>query len=109
MPHDSYCIAMNSNQGKGRSLIYLATHLALVEGAKIAFFANEMDFSSMQLAALSVVNNAPAIQKLHGNEINIPEKRFKTGTYLDNNGNIICAFERTALISCHHLIIIFYK
>ena len=89
MPHDSYCIAMNSNQGKGRSLIFLAMHLALVEGANIAFFGNEMDFSSMQLAGLSVVNNSPAIQKLHGNEINIPEKRFKTGAYLDANNNII--------------------
>lgn len=89
MKHDSYCIAMNSNQGKGRSLIYIATHLALVEGAKVAFFGNEMGFESMQLAALSVVNNAPAIQKLHGNEINIPEKRFKSGAYLDANNNII--------------------
>lgn len=89
MKHDSYCIAMNSNQGKGRSMIFLATHLALVEGAKVAFFGNEMDFNSMQLACFSVVNNSPAIQNLHGNEINIPEKRFKSGTYLDNNGNII--------------------
>lgn len=89
MPHDSYCIAMNSNQGKGRSLIFLAMHLALVEGANIAFFGNEMDFSSMQLAGLSVVNNSPAIQKLHGNEIRIPEKRFKTGAYFDSNNNII--------------------
>ena len=89
MKHDSYCIAMNSNQGKGRSLIYLATHLALVEGAKVAFFGNEMDYNSMQLACLSVVNNSPAIQNLHGNEIHIPEKRFKTGAYLDANGNIV--------------------
>lgn len=89
MKHDSYCIAMNSNQGKGRSMIFLATHLALVEGAKVAFFGNEMDFNSMQLACLSVVNNSPAIQNLHGNEINIPEKRFKSGAYLDSNNNII--------------------
>lgn len=89
MKHDSYCIAMNSNQGKGRSLIFLAMHLALCEGANVAFFGNEMDFSSMQLAGISVVNNSPAIQKLHGNEISIPEKRFKTGAYLDGSGNII--------------------
>ena len=89
MKHDSYCIAMNSNQGKGRSLIYLAMHLGLVEGANVAFFGNEMDFNSMQLAGLSVVNNSPAIQNLHGNEIHIPEKRFKTGSYLDADGNII--------------------
>ena len=89
MPHDSYCIAMNSNQGKGRSLIFMAMHLALVEGANVAFFGNEMDFSSMQLAGLSVVNNSPAIQNLHGNEIHIPEKRFKTGSYLDADGNVI--------------------
>jgi replicative DNA helicase len=89
MEHDSYCIAMNSNQGKGRALIYLAMHIALVEGVNVAFFGNEMDFNSMQLAGLSVVNNAPAIQKLHGNEIHIPEKRFKTGAYFDSNNNII--------------------
>ena len=89
MEHDSYCIAMNSNQGKGRSLIFLAMHLALCEGANVAFFGNEMDFSSMQLAGLSAVNNSPAIQKLHGNEIHIQEKRFKTGAYLDANNNII--------------------
>lgn len=89
MPHDSYCIAMNSNQGKGRSMIFLATTLALCEGANVAFFGNEMDSSSMQLACLSVVNNNPAIQKLHGNEIYIPEKRFKTGAYHDSNKQII--------------------
>lgn len=89
MKHDSYCIAMNSNQGKGRSMIFLATHLALCEGANVAFFGNEMDYNSMKLAAISVVNNSPHIQKLHGNEIHIPEKRFKTGTYLDSEGKII--------------------
>ena len=89
MKHDSYCIAMNSNQGKGRSLIFLATTLALCEDAKVAFFGNEMDYNSMQLACLSVVNNNPAIQKLHGNQINIPEKRFKSGAYLDDNGSVI--------------------
>ena len=89
MKHDSYCIAMNSNQGKGRSLINLAMHLALVEGANVGFYANEMSFESMRLAGLSVVNNSPAIQKLHGHQLAIPEKRFKSGTYLDNDGNII--------------------
>ena len=89
MKHDSYCIAMNSNQGKGRSMIYLAMHLALVEDANVAFFGNEMEDKSMQLAGLSVINNSPAIQKLHGNEIHIPEKRFKTGAYLDANGKVL--------------------
>lgn len=89
MKHDSYCIAMNSNQGKGRSMIFWAVHLACCEDINVAFFGNEMDYRSMQLAALSVVNNSPYIQKLHGNEIHIPEKRFKTGSYLDSNGNII--------------------
>ena len=89
MKHDSYCIAMNSNQGKGRSMIFLAMHLALVEGANVAFFGNEMDFSSMQLAGTSVILNSPAIQKLHGNQLHVPEKRFKTGTYLDSNGSIV--------------------
>lgn len=89
MQHDSYCIAMNSNMGKGRSLIYLAMHLALCEGLNIAFFANETSFESMRLAGITTVLNAPQIQQLHGHQLNITEKRFKSGAYLGADGNII--------------------
>lgn len=89
MPGDSLGVLAQSNSGKGRSLIYLAIHLALCEQVKIGFVANEMSAESMRNAAIAVVCNSPSIQKLHGNELYIQEKRFKTGAYKDNNGNII--------------------
>lgn len=89
MPGDSLGILAGSNFGKGRVLIYLCTHLALCEGLKIGFIANEMSAESMRLAEITTVLNSPSIQKLHGNKLNITEKRFKTGAYKDDNGNII--------------------
>lgn len=89
MPGDSLGLLALSNSGKGRSLIYLASHLALVEGATTAVFANEMLPESMRLAYHVTVCNSPKIQKLHGNEIHIPERRYKYGAYLDTDGNII--------------------
>lgn len=89
MPGDSLGVLAASNSGKGRSLIYLATHLALVEKVKVGFIANEMGADSMQNAEMSVILNSPVIQNLHGNELCIQEKRFKTGAYKDNSGNLI--------------------
>lgn len=89
MPGDSLGVLAASNSGKGRSLIYLATHLALVEKVKVAFIANEMGAESMRNAEISVILNSPVIQNLHGNELCIEEKRFKTGIYKDSYGNII--------------------
>lgn len=89
MPGDSLGVLALSNSGKGRSLIYLATHLALVEGVKVAFMANEMSAESMRNAEISVILNSPTIQNLHGNKLSVQEKRFKTGAYRDNNGDII--------------------
>lgn len=89
MPGDSLGVLAASNSGKGRSLIYLATHLALVEKVKVGFIANEMGADSMQNAEIAVILNSPAIQNLHGNELAVQEKRFKTGAYKDNSGNII--------------------
>lgn len=89
MPGDSLGVLAQSNSGKGRSLIFLAMHLALCEGVKVGFVANEMSAESMRNAAIAVVCNSPSIQKLHGNELSIQEKRFKTGAYKDNSGNII--------------------
>lgn len=89
MPGDSLGVLALSNSGKGRSLIYLATHLALVEKVKVAFIANEMGAESMRNAEIAVILNSPSIQNLHGNELCIQEKRFKTGAYRDDNGSII--------------------
>lgn len=89
MPGDSLGVLAGSNFGKGRSLVYLATHLALTQNLKVAIIANESNEQSTRLAEISVVLNSPSIQKLHGNKLNITEKRFKTGAYKDNSGNII--------------------
>ena len=89
MPGDSLGVLAASNSGKGRSLIYLATHLALVEKVKVGFVANEMGAESMKNAEIAVILNSPIIQNLHGNELCIQEKRFKTGSYKDDSGNII--------------------
>ena len=40
-------------------------------------------------AEIAVILNSPAIQNLHGNELAVQEKRFKTGAYKDNSGNLI--------------------
>lgn len=89
MPGDSMGILAGSNMGKGRLLIWLAMHLVALNGVKVGFLANEMNFESMRNAGLAVVFNSPLIQKLHGNKLSIEEKRFKTGTYKDVNGDII--------------------
>ena len=60
-----------------------------MENVKVAFIANEMSAESMKNAEISVILNSPDIQKLHGNKLNIQEKRFKTGAYKDSDGNII--------------------
>lgn len=89
LPGDTYGIGALSNSGKGRSLIYLCTHLALVENVKCAFFANEMQTDKMLRCIHVSVLNSPAIQKLFGHEISITEERFKHGLYLNSNKEII--------------------
>ena len=89
MPGDSMGVLAGSNFGKGRSLIWLAIHLAALNNIRVAFIANEMSFESMRNAGLAVIFNSPLIQKLHGNQLSIEEKRFKTGAYKDSYGNII--------------------
>lgn len=89
MEHDSYCFAMQSNSGKSRLIISFFTHLALVENLNVALFSNESSFEAMRLASITTVLNSPQIQALHGNQLNITEKRFKSGTYLNDHGEII--------------------
>ena len=89
MPGDSMGVLASSNCGKGRLLTWLAMHLVALNDLRVGFIANEMSFESMRNAGLAVVFNSPLIQKLHGNQLSIEEKRFKTGTYKDVNGDII--------------------
>lgn len=78
-----------SNSGKGRSLVYLLTHLALCENATVALFGNEMLPESMRLAYHTTIFNSKDIQWIHGNELCIPEMRYKHGAYKGNDGEII--------------------
>lgn len=90
VPGDLTAIGATSNSGKGRSLIFLAAHLALCEGANVAFYGNEMSAQSMQLAYFTTVLNSPKIRKLiGGNEIIIPERNLSHGLFEDSNRDLI--------------------
>lgn len=86
---DTMGIFALSNSGKGRSLVYLLTHLALEQGATVSLFANEMLPESMRLAFHTTVFNSPVLQFRHGSDLCIPEMRYKHGAYKDNNGEIV--------------------
>ena len=74
-----------SNAGKGRSLIYVACHLAMVGGAKVTILENEMDLQRMNQAFITTACNAPYAQQLTGCKLQIPEKRLVLASYLDNS------------------------
>lgn len=74
-----------SNAGKGRSLMYLACHLAMVGGAKVTILENEMDLQRMNQAFFVTACNAPYAQELTGCKLHIPEKRLVLASYLDNS------------------------
>ena len=86
MPKDSVFWGACSNSGKGRSLMYMACYLAMVQGASITILENEMDYARMASAALVTACNAPFAQELTGCKLFIPEKRIVTALYKDNNG-----------------------
>lgn len=70
-----------SNSGKGRNLIYLATYLAFVEGAKVYLCSNEMSLDKQKRAVLTTACNAPYMKKLTGTDLVIPEKRLVLASY----------------------------
>ena len=81
---DSLFYGSLTNSGKGRSLIYIACYLAMVEGAKVSILENEMDLQRMRQAFITTALNADYAQKLTGCKLAIPEKRLVLASYLDN-------------------------
>ena len=90
VPGDLTAIGATSNSGKGRSLIYLAAHLALCEDANVAFYGNEMSAESMRTAYYSAVLSSPKIRELiGGDEIFINERDLVSGLFIDADKNPI--------------------
>lgn len=83
-PGDSLASLAISNSGKGRNLIYLATYLAFVEGAKVYLCSNEMSLDKQKRAVLTTACNAPYMKKLTGTNLVIPEKRLVLASYLSD-------------------------
>ena len=82
---DSLFYGSRTNQGKGRSLIYIAGYLTMVEEAVVSMLENEMDLQRMNQAFLVTACNAPYAQKLTGCKLHIPEKRLVLASYLDKS------------------------
>ena len=93
VPKDSMFWGACSNNGKGRSLIYLAVYLAMTQGASVTVLENEMDYQRMAQAALVTACNAPFAQELTGCKLYIPEKRIVTALYKDNNGDFLYRYK----------------
>lgn len=96
--NDSFCGAIKgdvlgigaySNSGKGRLLTYILTHMSCCEDLDVALIANEMNEIKMKTAAYTTIFNSPKIKKLHGEDLILPQKRFKSGWYKDSKGEII--------------------
>lgn len=82
---DSLFYGSVTNAGKGRSLIYIACYLAMIEGARVSILENEMDLLRMKQAFMTTALNADYAQKLTGCKLAIPEKRLVLASYLDNS------------------------
>jgi hypothetical protein len=86
---DTLGICGLSNSGKGRMLSYILAHLFACEDLTVGLMSNEMGEKSMSNAVLTASFNSKKIQKIHGEELLIPQKRFTSGWYKDANGEII--------------------
>jgi len=86
---DTLGICGLSNSGKGRMLSYILAHLFACEDLTVGLMSNEMNEKSMKNAVLTASFNSKKIQKIHGEELSMPQKRFTSGWYKDSNGEII--------------------
>lgn len=86
---DTLGVIATSNSGKGRNLIYLATYLAFIEGAKVYLASNEMSLDKQKRAVLTTACNAPFMKKLTGTNLVIPEKRLVLASYKSDWDNQI--------------------
>jgi len=65
-----------SNSGKGRMLSYILAHLFACEDLTVGLMSNEMNEKSMKNAVLTASFKSKKIQKIHGEELSMPQKRF---------------------------------
>lgn len=86
---DTLGIAGLSNSAKGRMLTYILMHLFCCEKLNVGLISNEMIAESMKACALVTLCNANAIKQLHGEDLNIEQKRFVSGWYKNSNGEIV--------------------
>lgn len=86
---DTLGICGLSNSGKGRMLSYILAHLFACEDLTVGLMSNEMGEKSMKNAVFTASFNSKKIQKIHGEELSMPQKRFTSGWYKDANGEII--------------------
>lgn len=86
---DVFGLAAYSNSGKGRLLTNILAHMSCCEDLDVALIANEMSEKSMKDALYTTIFNATKIKNLHGEDLELPQKRFVTGLYKDCNGDFI--------------------
>lgn len=82
-------VGMISNSGKTRFMVRLAAYNAFVNKNKTMLLLNEMSPSEIKLALLTTIINGEDFQKLHGVEMNKPEKELSLGLYKDKRGDYI--------------------
>lgn len=95
---ETMAYAMPSNSGKSRFTTFLAAHLALVHGKKVAIISNEMSEEKIRLCLITTIINNIGIQNLHKHFISktegeLLEFKYKADdpkkTAVDENGYVI--------------------
>ncbi len=95
---ETMAYAMPSNSGKSRFTTFLAAHLALVHGKKVAIISNEMSEEKIRLCLITTIINNIGIQELHKHFIaktegELLEFKYKADdpkkTKVDENGYVM--------------------
>lgn len=95
---ETMAYAMPSNSGKSRFTTFLAAHLALVHGKKVAIISNEMSEEKIRLCLITTIINNIGLQQLHKHFISktegeLLEFKYKADdpkkTKVDENGYVL--------------------
>ena len=78
-----------SNAGKTRLLVKLSAYNAIIQGNRTTLLLNEMDSGEVKLALLTTVLNNKEFVKLHGVELEKPERELALGLFKDKDGEYI--------------------
>ncbi len=78
-----------SNSGKGRFLMNLLTYLVCAEHQRVYLISNEMTYDDFIKALICTLVNSPAIQKLHGHQLQIRQTDIVRSKFRDGAGNVI--------------------